>query len=101
MGPRPSCSLSLPKTRRRQRLNGAATMNPCPTGKQPYPSVNAAWRVIQLLTHKTALHTHKRHGKAGGYAYRCQECGQWHMTSQHHRESLKGRPRQWLEEAQG
>ena len=64
-------------------------MNRCPTGKQSYPTANAAWRVIRFLTSKTALHTHKHNGKSGGHAYRCQDCGQWHMTSHRRRELLK------------
>ena len=76
-------------------------MNPCPTGKQSYPNPTAAWRVIQFLTSKAALHTHKHHGKSGGHAYRCAECGQWHMTISRRREPLKVRPQCWPEEARG
>ncbi len=75
-------------------------MTHCPTGKQSYPNPTAAWRVIEFLTSKAALHTHKRHGKSGGHAYHCAECGQWHLTH-YRRAPLKARPQQWLEEARG
>ncbi|MBK8752336.1 MAG: hypothetical protein IPL99_12130 [Candidatus Competibacteraceae bacterium] len=73
-------------------------MNPCPTGKQSYPSPTATWRVIHFLTRKSALKTHKHNGTSRGNAYRCAECGQWHMTTHRRREPLKARPWQWQEE---
>ena len=75
-------------------------MNSCPTGKQCYPSPTAAWRVIQLLTRKASLRSHKQIGKGGGHAYHCENCGQWHMTTIRRREPLKGTPRP-NREAQG
>ena len=76
-------------------------MNRCPTGKQSYPTANAAWRVINFLTRKAGLRTHKYNGKSGGHAYRCQQCGQWHTTCHRRREPLKARPRRWHEEGRG
>lgn len=82
-------------------------MNPCPTGKQSYPSPNAAWNVINYLSSKAALRSHKNTGKAGGHAYQCRHCGNWHMTQAiptRYRESIKAKRRirvYWQEEAQG
>jgi len=52
----------------------------CPTGKQGYPTTNAAWRVIRVMSRQSARYTHAR-GNEGGYAYSCDHCGQWHITS--------------------
>lgn len=73
-------------------------MNCCPTGKHSYLSLTAAWRVIQFLTRKAALRTHKQPGRFVGHAYRCPKCGQWHMTQKDEasrREPLKARAWQW------
>ena len=48
----------------------------CPTGKVAYPTPNAAWRAIAHRNRDTRT----RAGKTGR-AYRCPDCGQWHMTS--------------------
>ena len=71
-------------------------MNFCSTGKQSYLTATAAWRVIHFLTSKAALHTHKQTGKGGGHAYRCQECGQWHMTSRRNRTANRPRRHEML-----
>ena len=75
-------------------------MNRCLTAQTSYPTANAAWRVIQFLTSNAALHTHKHNAKPGSHAYRCQECGQWHITSRR-REPVRTRRWQWQEEARG
>lgn len=51
----------------------------CPTGKICYPSPAAAWRTIGFMSNNRARHTHTKSGR-GGFAYQCQECGQWHTT---------------------
>ena len=76
-------------------------MNPCPTHKQPYPTANAAWRVIQFLTRKAALKTHEYRGTEGGHAYPCPHCKQWHITRSSRPKQAKGRPQPWKEEARG
>ena len=59
----------------------------CPiSGFTSYPTAQAAWNVIRLLTSKRALMTHKQPGKPGGFAYRCSHCHQWHITSQKNRD---------------
>ena len=81
-------------------------MNRCPTGKQSYPSPNAVWNVINYLSSKSALRTHKQTGKPGGHAYPCPHCGNWHMTQaipNRRRESIKAKHRDriyWQEEGQ-
>jgi hypothetical protein len=66
----------------------------CPiSGFTSYPTAQAAWNVIRLLTSKRALLTHKQPGKPGGFAYRCAHCHQWHITSQQSRH----RPADWLQ----
>ena len=51
----------------------------CSTGKIGYPSPAAAWRIIDRLGNNRARHTHARSSK-GGFACRCTECGDWHIT---------------------
>lgn len=64
----------------------------CPiSGFTSYPTAQAAWNVIRLLTGKPALLTHKQPGKLGGFAYRCDYCHQWHITSRQNRH----RPADW------
>ena len=54
-------------------------MTQCPTGKQPYPTSNAAWRVIRKMSRQSARYTHAR-GSEGGHAYQCVHCKEWHIT---------------------
>ena len=48
---------------------------PKPCSKVPYPSKAAAKR--------TARQLQSRQGRDPNAPYRCDECGQWHLTSQH------------------
>ena len=69
-----------------------ARMNRCPqSGKQSYPTAPAAWRIIRLRTGKPTLLHHKQRMPAGGFAYRCDDCHQWLITSQQSRH----RPADW------
>lgn len=64
----------------------------CPiSGFTSYPTAQAAWNVIRLLTGKRALLIHKQPGKSGGFAYRCAHRHQWHITCQQSRH----RPADW------
>lgn len=57
----------------------------CPTGKVAYPTPNATWNAIAHRNHDTRTRSDK-----AGRAYRCPDCGQWHMTS-HLRAPLRRR----------
>lgn len=50
----------------------------CPTGKVAYPTPKVCWDAIAHRNRDTRTRT--RTGKTGR-AYRCPDCGQWHMTS--------------------
>lgn len=72
-----------------------ARMNRCPqSGKQSYPTADAAWRVLRRQASQRWLHTHKSNGLTG-CAYRCEYCHQWHISRQqhpsHHRRALAPR----------
>lgn len=52
----------------------------CPIGKVPYPSPQAAFRVLAKVQRRTKPRTgHRRHRP--GTAYRCPDCGCWHLAS--------------------
>lgn len=70
-------------------------MNRCPqSGKQSYPTADAAWRILRRQASQRWLHTHKSNGLTG-CAYRCEYCHQWHTSRQqrpsHHRRALAPR----------
>lgn len=48
----------------------------CHTGKVAYPTPKACWDAITHRNRDTRSHSGK-----SGRAYRCPECGAWHMTS--------------------
>lgn len=70
------------------RTGAPGTQEEC--DKVPYPTPARAWRAILILTHKTALLTHKRlHQRCT--AYPCEICHHWHITRQH-----RDRPVDWI-----
>lgn len=51
----------------------------CPTGKQTYPTPNAAWVVLSHI--KSRGRYSNAHSKThNGNVYRCAECSGWYIT---------------------
>ena len=73
-------------------------MNRCPTGKQSYPTASATWRAIPFLSRSPPFCGRKKKGKPRGKAYRCPQCGQWHIASTRRDESPVKTRQKWQEE---
>ena len=54
-------------------------MSFCPTGKQSYPTPNAAWAVLNHIKAR-GRHCYSRVKTTQGEVYRCAECSGWHIT---------------------
>lgn len=61
-------------------MSGAYRTGGCPTGKHQYPTEEVADVAAAKVT-RSNLRRPREDGRTACRSYRCEDCGQWHVTS--------------------